>query len=50
MGSQDDRQHTRRERIDRLRKRVEAVWVAGNTPPELIGVLKGILDLLGDEL
>lgn len=52
MSVQDDRQRTRRERINRLRKRLDEITHQYPTgaPPRFAGILKGILDLLEDEL
>lgn len=48
MSTQDDKQRTRRERIDRLRKRLNDA--AFRNDAGLIAVIKGVLDLLEDEL
>lgn len=46
MSAQDDKRRTRRERIERLRKRLDN---AAGSSPLLVAVLKGVLDLLEDE-
>jgi hypothetical protein len=46
MGQEEDRQRANRDRIERLRKRLEKAA----SFRELIATLKGILDLLEDEL
>lgn len=51
MSAQDDKQRTRRERIERLRKRLSHDAEISIKPlPLLVAVLKGVLDLLEDEL
>lgn len=48
--SQDtDRKRDTLRRIDRLRRRLDDVVKSGNTHP-IIDVIKGLLDLLEDEL
>lgn len=49
MSVQDDRLRTRRQRIGRLRKRIIALCL-DDASFALQAVLKGILDLLEDEL
>ncbi len=52
MGIEQDKQRPKRERIERLRTRLERATEAGDLTPHnrLVVVLKGVLDLLEDEL
>lgn len=52
MSTQDDKQRTRRERITRLRRRLENAIEPGELTfhNRLVVVIKGVLDLLEDEL
>ena len=51
MPRSDHSDRDKRDRIERLRKRLEAVKeTSTNTDPRLIGLLQGLLDLLADEL
>lgn len=51
MGQEEDRARAKRDRIERLRKRLEQVKRShGDGVNPLISVIKGILDLLEDEL
>lgn len=51
MAQDDDKQRTKRDRIERLRKRLDELkLVAGSDAARLIAILKGLLDLLDDEL
>lgn len=47
MAQDDDKQRTKRDRIERLRKRLEAIKTSD---PFLVNIIKGILDILADEL
>lgn len=48
--SEDDVGERIREKIARLRKRLEQVPQRSEADTRVVGVIKGILDLLGDEL
>lgn len=51
MSAQEDKTRSLRERIARLRERLDLIQpTKGNPADQLKGVLKGILDLLADEL
>lgn len=52
MSQDDDRQRTKQERIKRLRERLKspAFHYTQFAEREMLGVLRGILDLLADEL
>lgn len=51
MGREEDRQRAKSDRIERLRKRLEAVKRSqGDGVNPLVSVIAGILDLLEDEL
>lgn len=50
MSAQDDKQRTREERIARLRKRLLDFERASPRDSVLVGVVRGMLDLLADEL
>lgn len=41
---------SKRERIERLRRRLDAYNAAGSGKDPLVAIIKGILDLLDDEL
>ena len=49
MGQQEDRARAKRDRIERLRKRLDVIKL-GPDERQLRDVIKGILDLLEDEL
>lgn len=49
MAQDDDKQRTKRDRIERLRQRVRKMSQDNPSNP-LVPILKGILDLLADEL
>lgn len=46
MGRTEDQERSKRERIDRIRRRVKAA----QSVEDWRGVLQALLDLLGDEL
>lgn len=46
MGQELDRERSKRDRIERLRQRLNGA----KTWPQIAGVIKGLLDLLEDEL
>lgn len=47
MAQETDKQRGKRDRIERLRRRLDALKTSD---PFLVNVIKGILDLLDDEL
>lgn len=49
MGAQDDKGRSRQSRIDRLRRRLDEMRSV-REHAALVAVIKGVLDLLEDEL
>lgn len=50
MAQETDKQRGKRDRIERLRRRLEKVHLRSENEQQLCNVIKGILDLLDDEL
>lgn len=48
--AQEQQTRTTRDRIKRLRKRLDDVQVTSTEAAQLVSVIKGMLDLLEDEL
>lgn len=49
MAQETDKQRSKRDRIERLRRRLERILEQGGRN-DLVAVIRGILDLLDDEL
>lgn len=50
MAQDDDKQRTKRDRIERLRRRLDGVRGVDADIATVVGILKGVLDILADEL